>query len=271
MSKLNKLEYKRLITVETLIEDFQKLGVEPGMTVLLHSSLNSLGSWVVGGPVAVIHALERILDESGTLVMPTQCGEMSDPAGWRNPPVPEAWWETIRQTMPPYEPDMSPCPSMGLIPETFRKQHGALRSSHPQLSFAARGKHAEYIIGAQSLDYGLGERSPLARIYELGGSVLLLGVGHGNNTSLHLAEYRANYAAKQVVTNGAPMMVDGRRAWVEYQDIDTDTDDFEAIGEAFAAGGGQVRAGKVAEADALLLPQAELVDFAAGWMTRHRR
>lgn len=271
MSKLNRLEYKQLITVDTLTEDFQKLGVEQGMTLLLHSSLKSLGSWVVGGPVAVIHALERILGETGTLVMPTQCGELSDPAGWRNPPVPEAWWETIRQTMPPYEPDLTPCLSMGLIPDTFRKQNGALRSAHPQLSFAARGMHADYIIAHQSLDFGLGEKSPLARIYELGGSVLLLGVGHGNNTSLHLAEYRANYAGKQVVTNGAPMMVDGRRAWVQYQDIDTDTDDFEALGEAFAAASGQVRTGKIAEADALLMPQAALVDFAADWMTQHRR
>lgn len=54
----------------SLAEDFRNLGLKKGMTVIVHSSLKSLG-WVVGGPIAVVQALMDVLSEEGTLVMPT--------------------------------------------------------------------------------------------------------------------------------------------------------------------------------------------------------
>ena len=136
--------------------------------------------------------------------MPTHSTDLSDPSQWGNPPVPESWWQTIRETMPAYAPDLTPTRSMGKIAETFRKQDGVLRSAHPLHSFCARGPQASYIIGNHSLAYGMGENSPLGRIYDLQGSVLLLGVGHSSNTSIHLAEYRADFPSKRVVTGGCP-------------------------------------------------------------------
>ncbi|MBN1887021.1 MAG: AAC(3) family N-acetyltransferase [Thermoflexales bacterium] len=256
-------------TVESLRADLAALGVKPGMTLLLHSSLSSLG-WVCGGPVAVILALEQVLGEQGTLVMPTHSGDLSDPAPWQNPPVPQAWWDVIRETMPAYEPDLTPTREMGAIPETFRKQAGVLRSSHPQVSFAAWGAHAQEITAGHPLEFGMGEGSPLARLYERDGWVLLLGVGHANNTSIHLAEYRAIYPGRQTITNGAPIRLDGRREWVTFQDIKLDDGDFTEIGARFAETG-CIRQGRVANAQALLMPQRALVDFAVKWMEENRR
>jgi aminoglycoside 3-N-acetyltransferase len=256
------------ITVDSLRRDLYMLGVKPGMVLLVHSSLTSLG-WVCGGAVAVIEALESVLTRDGTLVMPTHSGELSEPSYWENPPVPEAWWQIIRDTMPAFRPDLTPTREMGIIPETFRKQEGVLRSNHPQVSFAAWGKYARQITESHRLEFGLGETSPLASIYDLHGHVLLLSVGHGNNTSLHLAEYRATIQ-KKTLQQGAPVLVEGQRHWKTFEDIETKSNDFEMIGKVFAEKTGLERTSKIGQADAKLLPQRELVDFAVQWMEKYR-
>jgi aminoglycoside 3-N-acetyltransferase len=258
------------ITVDSLISDLTKLGVMPGMTLIVHSSLSSLG-WVCGGPVGVILALEEVLGPAGTLVMPTHSGEYSDPEMWCHPPVPQGWKEVIRQTMPVYDPGLTPTRGMGRIPETFRKQPGVIRSSHPQVSFAARGTEAEYITREHQLDIGLGEGSPLARLYELEAWILLLGVGQENNTSLHLAEVRAHYPGKKHFRQGAPLLVDGQRQWVDFDELEEHSDKFNQIGRAYQRSGGRRSTCEVGRAKAELFPQRDLVDFAVDWMSRHYR
>jgi len=110
----------------------------------------------------------------------------------------------------------------------------------------------------------------LARVYELNGWVLLLGVGFANNTSMHLAEYRASYPGKTYETNGEPMMVDGQRQWVPIRDLEVDSDDFLAIGEHFTSETPTMRTGQVGEGIAYLMSQRQVVDYAVQWMELHR-
>ena len=93
----------RPITVDSLTRDLLSLEVRSGDVVLVHASLSSLG-WVNGGPVAVIEALLRAVGPEGTIVMPAQSANLSDPANWGAPPVPASWHQTIRETMPTYDP-----------------------------------------------------------------------------------------------------------------------------------------------------------------------
>lgn len=254
-------------TRQSISVDFQRLGLMRGMTIIVHSSLSSLG-WVNGGAVTVIQALMDVITPSGTIVMPTHSGEYSDPALWGNPPVPEDWCPIIRETMPAFEPQITPTRGMGIIPEVFRQWPGAVRSAHPAHSFAAWGKSANQIIANQPLDFPMGEQSPLSHLYDLDGFVVLLGVGFENNTSFHLAEYRSN--KRTLCEAGAPIIHNGQRVWNTYEDIEFETEQFERIGQDFVQTG-QVVNGLVGSAKTKLFNVRQGVDFALEWMNRPRQ
>lgn len=255
------------VTATSLVADFRALGIEAGDTLLVHSSLSSIGC-VSGGAPAVVDALQEVLTEDGTLVMPTFTSQYTDPADWNSPPVPDDWEDTIRETRPPFRPGVTPTRGMGAIPECFRNYPGVRRSTHPQFSFAAWGDGADAVVADHGFDYGLGENSPLARIYDRDGDVLQIGVGHGTNTSFHLAEHRGEFPRETAVST-APLLEDGQRVDVELEDIEMSSDDFEELGAAFEEQVGLTE-GQVGAATTRLTSQRELVDFAVDWFEEAR-
>ncbi|GAA0396591.1 AAC(3) family N-acetyltransferase [Acrocarpospora corrugata] len=254
-------------TVRTLRSELRELGVEPGDVLLAHSSMKSLG-YVVGGVQAVVQALLDAVGTEGTLVVPTQTGDNSDPSGWGNPPVPAAWWPVIRAESPGYDPALTPSTWMGIIPETVRTWPGAVRSEHPWLSFAAVGKDAREITGTHRLDDALGDDSPLGAVYRLGGKVLLLGVGYDTNTSLHLGEWRQK-SPPRGPRGAAVRQTDGTSRWVTWTDVLEDESDFEHLGVAFEEAAA-ASIGPVGSATARLMSQPALVDFATAWFAVNR-
>lgn len=255
-------------TVASLVADLRALGVTAGQTVMVHSSLSRLG-YVAGGAHAVVLALLEAVGPAGTLVMPTHSGDLSDPAGWRRPPVPEHWWAPIRAAMPAFDPALTPTRHMGAIAECFRHIEEVRRSDHPTVSAAAMGPNAAALVSGHELAFGLGESSPQARLYDLDGRILLLGVSHANDTSLHLSEYRAEVPDKPWTTHHSPVVVDGERRWVAYDDLEGRDEDFALIGEAFAASGQEAR-GRVGAGDGRLCRARDVVDFGTRWIEAHR-
>ena len=255
------------ITTDRLVADLRELGVPSGATVMVHTSLRSLG-WVVGGAQAVLAALRDAVGPDGTLVMPTQSWQLCDPAFLAE--TPPSWWPTIREHLPFYDPPTSPSQAMGAVAELFRTLPGAVRSPHPHRSISAAGPQAVRITARHPLDSPAGEESPLGVLVELDAWVLLLGVSAAKTTALHLAEHRADYPGKRTIGNGAAICVDGVRQWVSWQELEVHDDDFVAVTDAFADDTGLVRRHPVGAAQASLLPMRPLVGYAAGWFSIHR-
>lgn len=150
--------------VATLTRQLQVLGVRKGGVLLVHSSFRAVRP-VEGGPLGLITALRAALGLRGTLVMPT----MTD-------------GESV------FDPARTPSDGMGITAELFWRQPGVTRSTHPGASFAAQGPLAERICKPQPLSPPHGPDSPVGRVHALRGQILLLGVRHSENTTVHLAE-----------------------------------------------------------------------------------
>ncbi|MEM2940604.1 MAG: AAC(3) family N-acetyltransferase [Thermoproteota archaeon] len=153
-----------------MIQGLVKLGVEKGDTLLVHSSLSSIG-YVPGGAETMIDALLESVGEEGTVVVPTITGKIFD--------------------SPEYPPSFSknkPCWT-GIVPETFRKRSDACRSRHPTHSVAAIGKDARKITeGHENAETPCGNGTPYLKVPEFNGKILFIGATLKTNTTFHSVE-----------------------------------------------------------------------------------
>ncbi|EIT86041.1 aminoglycoside N3-acetyltransferase [Fictibacillus macauensis ZFHKF-1] len=254
---------KAPITQGSLENDLRNMGLKSGMNVMVHSSLKSIG-WISGGAIAFIQALMEVVTSEGTIIFPSHSTDLSDPSTWRAPSVPKEWWETIRETMPPFDSQTTPTYALGTVAEQFLKFPGVIRSNHPQYSFAAWGKNAHHITCDHALAFGMGVHSPLQKMYDLDAYSLLVGVSYENNTSFHLAEYQVDQPS--TITQSSPILENGRRVWQTYQDIELDPNDaFDEIGKDFEQHCPVVKA-NVGHANARLFKQVDAVNFALEWL-----
>lgn len=251
-------------TQVSLQDDLSAIGLKSGMTVMVHSSLGQVG-WTVGGPVTVIRALLAVLGEAGTLVMPAETPQLADPEAWDDPQVKPEWHDVIREHLPLFDPATTPT-SMGAIPEAFRCFPGTRRSDHPLVSVCAKGQQAEEITKNHVLEFCEGKGSPFEKLYNLDAYTLLLGVGFNRCTSLHFAE--SLVPNRRTQTCRFPVLRDGKRTWVEVPQMGIDGGrHFPLVGAEFMETG-DVRTGRVGEAEALFFSTRKLVDFAEGYFTR---
>jgi len=260
------------LTRSQLAEAFQRLGVQAGDTLMLHASVKAVG-WVVGGPDMILAALLDVLGEEGTLMMMV---------GWEEQVYHLPEWPADRQAAylaecPPFDPATSRANRRwSILAEYLRTWPGARRSDHPEKSMVAVGKRAEWLTADHPRHYGFGAGSPLDKLCQAGGRVLLLGARFDSLTLLHHAEDQARMPGKRVVRYQMPVLEEGARRWVEIEEFDTcagivdwvGEDYFILIAKEYLAENG-LRPGAVGGAISYLFEAASLVEFAVGWMEAH--
>lgn len=260
---------RKIVLKEDIKAALEQVGVQSGQAIMVHTSLSSLG-FVCGGAQMVIEALIESVGEEGTIMMPTQSWKNLDPEAGVHWEEPKEWWQTIRDNWPAYDKDITPTNTMGAVAEMFRKWPGTKRSDHPARSVAAWGKQAEYLTRNHDLSNIFGEDSPVGKLYALDGYVLLIGVDYDKNTSIHLADVRADYPSKHMTKESSAIMENGNRVWKTYETLYVDGEDFCDIGKAFEK---ECRVEKVMLGNGTLtfMKQRELVDFAVRWIEKYRR
>jgi aminoglycoside 3-N-acetyltransferase len=194
----------------------EKLGLAFGDTVCVHSSCHHIG-YVVGGPRTVIEALLETVGPAGTVMMPTFTGELSDPAHWNYPAVPPEMIEKVRDSLPGYNPQLSPTRNMGALPELLRHYAGAVRSPHPLSSFTAVGAAASELCGQHPLEFRFGPRSPLGALVRRGGKVLMLGAPWNTASVFYLKEFAM--PDRTECLKASPVETAAGVKWVEYRDL----------------------------------------------------
>jgi len=260
-----------IVTRSRIADDLRNLGVLPGQVVMLHASVKAIG-WVVGGPDMVLQALFDVLTPAGTLMMYV---------GWEDTLYHLAEWPADRQRAyleecPPFDPARSRAyRKWSILTEYLRTWPGAYRSNHPEASVAAVGAKARWLTEDHPLQYGYGPGSPLAKLCQAQGQVLLLGAPLDTITLLHYAEHLARVPNKRVVRYKIPILRDGQRVWVDIEEFDTSRGIVDWEGEDYFAiiareylASGQGRSGKVGAAPSYLFEAAGLVEFGIAWMER---
>ena len=260
---------RKIVLKQDILDALAAVGVQKGQNVMVHTSLSSLG-FVCGGAQIVIEALLESVGTDGTIMMPTQSWKNLDPSTGVHWEEPEQWWQLIRDNWPAYHKDITPTNTMGAVAEMFRKWPGSLRSDHPARSVAANGKWAQYLTTGHDLSNIFGEGSPVGKLYELDGYVLLIDVGYDKNTSLHLADVRAEYPGKHDCTEYSAITENAQRVWKAYNTLYVDGEDFEEIGKAFEEAR-SVQKASLGNATITFMKQRELVDFAVEWIEQNRK
>lgn len=220
------------VSKQHLTQQLLDLGVEPGGVVLVHCSFSQVRP-VEHGPLGVIRALQAALGPDGTLVMPSMTDDDEHP----------------------FDPSRTSCIGMGIVAETYWQLPGVLRSDSPH-AFAASGPRATHIVAPHPVDVPHGLDSPVGRVYELDGQVLLLGVSHDADTTVHLAESLAGvrYRRNKHVT----LLQGGQPTRFDYSEIDHCCQQFELV-DGWLESRQLQRRGRVGHAEARLVRARDVV------------
>ena len=249
--------------------DLGRIGVRAGDTVMVHAAMSKVGP-LLNGPDALANALLDVVGADGTMLVYTSWDSVHDDLLDDDGRVLPEW----RDHVPAFDARTSRAVRMnGVIAEFVRTMPGARRSANPGASVAAIGRLADWITADHRLDYGFGEDTPLSKLVEVGGRVLMVGAPWDTMTLIHHADHLADIPDKRLVRIEVPLAGPNGTLWPMMEEFETGDpvheglpDDYiERIVTAFVAGGGG-RQGPVGLAPSLLVDASPMLAFAIEWL-----
>lgn len=217
-----------IITKEDITQQLQNIGVQRGMLLLVDACSEKMG-YISGGIQTFIDALMEAVGYEGTIVMPSFTPQFIDPACTGSKKIDRENWELLRDTALPFHKKLSPPETTDAMVHQFMRNEGVVRSYHPIYSFVAWGKYAKIICDKHPLHFGLSKESPLGKLSELNGFVLLAGCSFKACTIFQLARYSGEQLPIKIMTS--PIEQNNQMIWKDMLDLEMDTSGFEVIGE----------------------------------------
>lgn len=256
-----------------LIRQLRALGVRAGDLLMVHASLRAVGP-VDGGPASLLDALLEGLTPDGTLAAFVSWQQSSYDATLDGRQLTreqrDAWPVFDPAAAPPYD-------GFGQFNRFICGHPAVRRSAHPDASIAAIGRLAASLTARHELHDGYGPASPLGRLVDWRGRILMLGAPPGTVTVLHLAEAVARIPGKRRVRYEVPVTVEGKRCWRRAEEFDTNAlldtcldtgfDPIGCIATDYVAQGNGSR-GRVGGANCWLFEAHDLVAFGVRWLER---
>lgn len=256
-------------TRAALRDDLTRIGLRAGDTVMVHAAMSKVGP-LLNGPDALSNAILDVVGPDGTLVVYTSWDSVHDDLLDDDGRVLPEW----RDHVPGFDRQVSRAVRMnGIIAEFVRTMPGARRSGNPGASVAAIGRQAEWITVDHPQDYGFGEGSPLAKLVELNGRVLMVGAPWDTMTLVHHADHLADLPDKAVLRYEVPFATAEGTAWRFMEEFDTTEpviaglpDNYiEQIVTAYVASGSG-HEGSIGLAPSLLVDAKPMLAFAIQWL-----
>lgn len=213
-SETSPVAVEAIITKADLIEQFRNLGLTRGTIVYVQSTLDQCKG-IIGGNRTIIEALQDVVTFEGGIVTSSFTPELIDPLCTRHY-YPIYALDMLRESMPPFNKKKSL--SNNPLANVLMTYEGVYRSYHPLHSFTAWGKYAKLICDQHPLHFSLGKDSPLGKVCELNGFVLLLGTRYDQADIFKVA--RVNDQDTPIKVYNSPIEKRGRLSFISMLDYD---------------------------------------------------
>lgn len=243
-----------MFTKQDLLTDIQSLGISPEGTLLIHSSMKSIGA-VTGGGDTVLDAWMEYM-QNGLLLFPTHT------------------WNAIGKDNPRFIAGESPS-CVGILTNLFRKREGVVRSLHATHSVGAYGRDAaDFVAGEETVNSPCGRQGCWGKLYDRAATILFLGCTLKSNTFIHGVEEWS--CVPDRLTESTELL--------EMQDIDgslyqvnmhrhhcsrtNDVSQFYAKLEAPFQKLGAIRYGRFGDADCIVADAVKMADITVGLLQK---
>jgi aminoglycoside 3-N-acetyltransferase len=201
------------VSPDDLSEGFACLGLQDGDSVMLHASLESMGT-VDGGAAMVLHRLTRAIGKNGTLLMPTFTSVTRHATAHSDFTLEGCWCEEWESRHIPFIPELQPDKEIGAIAHRLCSWPSSRRSKYPAYSYVAVGNHGDEMVRETDLKDPL---LPARKLLKHNPRVLTVGVGLPTVTAIHLAEEKM--LSSKFVKERALAMSSKGQMWVDIRSI----------------------------------------------------